>query len=192
MKNISRFIDKDDYVKELTKDDVVNIIGSKGSGKTTSTIKYIDDDDYIVVNLDSLHNAPGSKERDKELDNIRKLLIDKYGSIKDDEEFITTYNEIVKYAKDKKKKLLIEGNSIQGIEPKDLKGTVIVKRTATVKCYIRSVKRDYHNEYFMNLEKEKHKHIYKLTRFKNISKRRKKIFKEVKELDEYIDKLKSI
>ena len=42
------FKDKNDYVKELSSDDVVNIIGAKGSGKTTSSLKYINDDDYIV------------------------------------------------------------------------------------------------------------------------------------------------
>ena len=44
---INIFKDKKDYEKVLTNDNVINIIGSKGSGKTTSSLKYINDDDYI-------------------------------------------------------------------------------------------------------------------------------------------------
>ena len=29
------FIDRKDYIKKLTDDDVINVIGTKGSGKTT-------------------------------------------------------------------------------------------------------------------------------------------------------------
>ena len=46
------FKDRTDYVKELSSDDIVNIIGTKGSGKTTSSLKYINDDNYIVINCD--------------------------------------------------------------------------------------------------------------------------------------------
>ena len=33
-----------DYVKKLTDDKIINIIGTKGSGKTTSANKYIDNE----------------------------------------------------------------------------------------------------------------------------------------------------
>jgi len=38
MKN---FKDQDDYIKTLTSDNIINIIGIKGSGKTTTSISYI-------------------------------------------------------------------------------------------------------------------------------------------------------
>ena len=34
------FKDRKDYIKKLTNDNVINVIGTKGSGKTTSTLKY--------------------------------------------------------------------------------------------------------------------------------------------------------
>lgn len=46
---INLLFDKKDYIKKISDDDVINIIGTKGSGKTTSTIKYIQDEGYIVI-----------------------------------------------------------------------------------------------------------------------------------------------
>ena len=57
------------------------------------------------------------------------------------------------------------------------------------KSFKRAVKRDYHNDYFMNLEKEKHKYIYKLTRLFKIIKRRKSIFKETKKIEKIMNEL---
>ena len=69
------------------------------------------------------------------------------------------------------------------------KGKIIVKRTAKFKSFKRAVKRDYKNEYFMQLEKEQHKHLYKVTRFYKITKRRKSVFNQAKEIDGIIKKL---
>ncbi len=60
------FKDQKDYEKILTKDNIINIIGTKGSGKTTSSQKYINDD-YIVVNGDRLLELPSNEKEDKEL-----------------------------------------------------------------------------------------------------------------------------
>lgn len=46
MRRISLFRDKEDYIKTLTNDDVVNVIGTKDYGKTTSTLKYLNRDNY--------------------------------------------------------------------------------------------------------------------------------------------------
>lgn len=185
------FKDRNDYVKELSSDDIVNIIGTKGSGKTTSSLKYINDDDYIVINCDRLFELPENViKEDKELPMIRNMLKNKYGKIKDGKEFINCYNDIIDYIKKKNKKALIEGNTIQDIEPiTKLKGKVIVKRTGIIKCFIRAVKRDYPNEYFMKLEVEKHGKLGKFYRFKNIVKRRKNIFKIYHNIENIIDTL---
>ena len=190
MKKIYLFKDKEDYIKKLTNDDIINIIGTKGSGKTTSTLEYINNDDYIVINCDRLLELPSDEEEDKELINIRKLLKEKYENISDN--FVNCYNDIVKYILKNNKKGLIEGNIIQTIDPLLLKGTVIIKRTGSYKSFRRAVKRDYRNKYFMNLEKQKHKYLYKLTRLYKIRKRRKSIFKQVKDIEKIIDKLEEI
>lgn len=144
MSKLSLLIDKKDYIKRITEDDVVNIIGLKGSGKTTSVVEYLNDDSYIVVNCDALLELPeNNRKEDKLLFEIRKKLFKKQGEIKTNKEFIDCYNDIVSYAKNKNKKLLIEGNLILEINPiSKLKGTVIIKRTGIIKCFIRTIKRD--------------------------------------------------
>ena len=189
MGKIYLFKDQEDYIVDLTNDNIINIIGTKGSGKTTSSLKYIDDDDYIVINCDRLFELPCTEKEDKEIKNVRKMLNDKYGKLNMDDDFTNCYLDIVEYILNKKKKGIIEGNVIQDINPKLLKGKVIIKRTASYKSYKRAVKRDYKNEYFMNLEKENHKYFYKLTRLHKIRKRRKSVFKQAKDIEKIIDKL---
>ena len=87
MSKIYLFKDQKDYIKDLTDDNIVNVIGTKGSGKTTSSLKYIDDDDYIVINCDRLFELPSNEKEDKELTNIRKMLNDKYGKLNMNNDF---------------------------------------------------------------------------------------------------------
>ena len=188
------FRDRKDYIKKMTNDDVINVIGTKGSGKTTSTLKYINDDNYIVINCDRLYEMPTDKVvEDKYLTEIKVFLKNKYGKICEGEEFVNCYNDILDFIKSKKKKALIEGNVIYDIKPITLlKGTVIVKRTGIIKCFVRAVKRDYPIKYFMNQEIEKHgKILGRFYRLKNIIKRRKNIFKIYHEIENIIDALET-
>lgn len=82
------FKDRNDYIIDLTDDNIVNVIGTKGSGKTTSTLKYINDDDYIVINCDRLLELPSEEIEDKELKPIRDMLKGKYEKIEENESFI--------------------------------------------------------------------------------------------------------
>ena len=192
--NIYMIRDRKDYIKKLTDDDVINVIGTKGSGKTTSTLKYINDDDYIVVNCDRLYDMPTDKiVEDKFLIEIKDMLKKKYGKICEGETFINCYNDILDFIKKKNKKALIEGNVIYDIKPITLlKGTVIVKRTGIIKCYIRAIKRDYPIRYFLNQEIEKYgKLLGRFYRFKNIVKRRKNIFEIYHEIENIIEDLEA-
>lgn len=186
------FKDRKDYVKKLTDDKVINVIGTKGSGKTMSTLKYLKDSDYIVVNCDRLLDMPiDDKNEDKYLFEIKEKLIKKYGKIKEGKDFINCYIDILNYIKSKNKKTLIEGNLINDINPITLlKGTIIIKRTGIIKCFIRTIKRDYPNKYFLNIEIEKHgKILGRFYRLKNIIKRRKNIFKTYHEIEKIIKEL---
>lgn len=99
------FRDRKDYIKKMTNDDVINVIGTKGSGKTTSTLKYINDDNYIVINCDRLYEMPTDKVvEDKYLTEIKDFLKNKYGKICEGEEFVKCYNDILDFIKSKKKK----------------------------------------------------------------------------------------
>ena len=183
--------DRDDYVKKLTSDDVINIIGTKGSGKTYTSLKYTKDDNYIVINTDRLLSLPMDSIEDDYTKEIRDILIKKYGSIKEGEEFYKQYLDIIDYINKMKKKPIIEGNLLYDIKPiTHLLGTVIVKRTGIHKCYIRSIKRDYPNKYFLNEEIKKHgKVLGRIHRFKNISKRRKNIYKLYHDIESIIEEL---
>ena len=65
-------------------------------------------------------------------------------------------------------------------------------RTGIIKCFIRTIKRDYPNRYFLNKEIEKHgKIIGRFSRLKNIIKRRKNIFKTYHEVESIIEKLEN-
>ena len=50
--------DRSDYIKKLSDDDIINVIGTKGSGEATSANKYIGNADYIVINCDRLYDMP--------------------------------------------------------------------------------------------------------------------------------------
>ena len=191
MSKVRLFKDQDDLTFKLTDDDVINIIGTKGSGKTTTSLKYIEDDDFIAVNLDKLFESPGANDGDKELPAVRDMLREKYGEIQDGDDFVNYYYDIIDYVTGKKKKVLIEGNSIQDLELKLLKGNIIIKRTAVFKSFIRAVKRDYKVQYFMELEKANHKYCYKAVRLYKITKRRVKIFRQARDINRIISDLES-
>ena len=70
--------DRKDYVKKLTDDKIINIIGTKGSGKTTSANQYIDNDNYLVNNCDRLYDMPTDNAlEDDFLPKVKELLIKK-------------------------------------------------------------------------------------------------------------------
>ena len=187
MKKLLLFIDQKDLVYNKDNEEIINVIGTKGSGKTTLSLPYIEDNNYIVVNCDRLLELPSEEKEDKELSNIRDLLKEKYKSISEGKDFSNCYIDIINYIKGKNKKALIEGNIIQEMNPKYLEGKVIIKRTSLIKSFIRAIKRDYKNKYFLDLEKKKHKYLYKLTRLFKITKRRTSVFKQKKEIEEIIN-----
>lgn len=132
-------------------------------------------------------------EEDKYLPEIKNMLKNKYGEIYNKDKFIICYNEIINFIKEHNKKAIIEGNVIYDIEPiTKLKGTIIVKRTGVIKCFIRAVKRDYPTSYFLNQEIKKHgKILGRIYRLKNTIKRRKSIFKEYHRIEKIIEDLES-
>lgn len=189
---LTLFKDKKDYEITLTEDEVINVIGLKGSGKTTMSDKYINDNDYIVVNCDKLLEIGDFKideVNDKTLFEINNAIKEKYGTLDNEINLFDYYNVIINYCLNKGKKVFIEGNFIENINMIDCyKGKVIVKRTSVLKCFLRSIKRDYKNNYFMEQEKLIHKRIYKLTRLYKIIKRRTKIFNQRRDIERVIKK----
>ncbi|UKI26442.1 MAG: dephospho-CoA kinase [Bacilli bacterium] len=70
---ISRFVNKDPYIKDITDDKVINITGESGSGKSTYTKKYLDNDNYIVIDTDEITKDTPTNNK-KTVLNLEKYL----------------------------------------------------------------------------------------------------------------------
>lgn len=140
---ISIFKDKDDIKFLLTDDNIINVTGIIGSGKTTLAREIRNDTSFELISLDwmfgaSLKNRP---ENIKKLsDDFEKLYPDKnkykYADL--------IYKYLLANLADNK---IFEGRHIyRYIDPKVLKGTLIIKRTSLINSYKRAFKRDMNNK----------------------------------------------
>ena len=140
---ISIFKDKDDIKFLLTDDNIINVTGIIGSGKTTLAREIRNDTSFELISLDwmfgaSLKNRP---ENIKKLsDDFEKLCPDKnkykYADL--------IYKYLLANLADNK---IFEGRHIyRYIDPKVLKGTLIIKRTSLINSYKRAFKRDMNNK----------------------------------------------
>lgn len=69
---ISKFVNKDIYIKELTKDKTINITGESDSGKSFYSNKYLNDNNYIVIDTDMIFSEKTTNNED--ILQIRKLF----------------------------------------------------------------------------------------------------------------------
>jgi hypothetical protein len=185
MGTISFIFDKKDYYKKLTEDEIINVTGAVGSGKSTYGLKYRTNGEYIVIGLDSIFGDMDSDTRNQETNEIKQTLVRRYGEL-DKNNIAEYYYDMVEYIRVKNKKGIIEGGFINEINliPK-LKGEVIVKRTAKIKCYYRSVIRDCKNpDWLIGLN-----FWGKVKRYLHVAKRRKKIFSDSRKVDNFINAL---
>lgn len=144
MSIINFYRDKPDLIVKLTEDDIINVTGSVGSGKSTYGRKYRSDKNYIVIGFDSISSDNDPDTLNDDVIELRKILLKKHKTLKMDESFY--YDDIVNYIKTKNKKGIIEGGHLMHISDiAKFRGTIIVKRTARFKCYYRSAYRDYKN-----------------------------------------------
>ena len=136
---ISRFIDKEPYIKNLTNDKVINITGESGSGKSYFSDKYIKDDNYIVVDTDVVFSNEPS-------DNIESIELRNIFSNKPKNYLITNFDEfylkVLNYFKDSNKTIVIDSAQYRNIKDYSiLKGKIIVMRTCINTCYNRCIDR---------------------------------------------------
>lgn len=192
------FKDKGDYIKKITNDAIFNVTGEKGSGKTYFGSIKDSDNNCAVIHLDPLFSANNAQSQDKDYkytNEMRSILVDKYGKKLDPDKYFESdyYLLIVNYLKNTNKTGYIEGGSISEIENVNkIIGSVVVKRTGVFKCFIRAIKRDYNNNYFMKQEIELHGKFAKIVRLYKVIKRRKKIFKTYHYIEQFIERLEKI
>lgn len=175
---ISRFIDKEPYIKDLTNDKVINITGESGSGKSYFSNKYIKSDNYIVIDTDVVFSdkLPDNKES-IELRTIFNDMPKNYLFTNFDE----FYLKVLDYFKDSNKTLVIDSAQYRNIKDYSiLKGQLIVMRTSIETCYERTLNRWKTNNIFNEEEYQK------------FAKKKKGIFEWYKSLNEFlkeVDKL---
>lgn len=176
---ISVATDKNPFIKKLTNDKVINVIGESGSGKSYFCKRWKNDDSYIIIDTD--HVFTSTIEATKEEKKIRAKLIEKYGENLPDllKNIDKYYEDIINFFEDDEKTIVIDCAVLKYISSFDkLKGTVIVLRTSVITCYNRCLKR-YDERYPDATVEEKQKYAeYK-----------KQIFTWYKNLNNFIIKL---
>ncbi len=134
------FVDKKDLEVLCTNDNIINITGMIGSGKTTLANKYRNDSRYVVISLDCLYRGQDKDNINEETIKINQMLKKKYPN-QDNEKY---YEEIISYIKNTDKSVIyvLEGQQIyRYLDIKEIKGRLIIKRTAIIKWWKRSIVR---------------------------------------------------
>lgn len=124
-------IDKDPYIKHISDDAIINLTGESGSGKTTETLKYKDDSNFIIVDTDNLSHE------------LKEYFIKKYQKIPDIiNEFDTIYKGILDYYKTSNKTIIIDSAQFRNLKDLSLlRGEIIILRTCINNCFSRCLER---------------------------------------------------
>lgn len=177
---ISRFINKEPYIKEISNDKVINLTGESGSGKSYYSNKYLNNNDYIVIDTDIVFsNRPSNNKESLE---IRELFKNK-----DKDCFITNfdecYKEILDYFKNTDKTIVIDSAQFRNLKDISiLKGKVIVMRTSIEECYKRVLDR-WKNIMNNNYNEED---------FNKYANRKLGMFSWYKELNHFLERINNI
>ncbi len=173
---ISRFVDKEPYIKYITDDKVINITGESGSGKTTYTKKYLNDDKYIVIDTDDVFS-------DRPSDNKESVELRTVFSDKPKDYLITNFDDfyikVLEYFKDSNKAIVIDSAQYRNIKDYSiLKGQLIVMRTSINTCYERVLNR------WKNITKD-----FTDEEFKKYAERKKGMFSWYKGLNRFLEEI---
>ena len=176
---ISRFVDKEPYIKDISNDKVINVTGESGSGKSTYVKKYINDDNYIVIDTDLIFE--NEKVDNKYILELRNLFKDKAKDymINNFDEF---YLNILDYFKGIDKTIVIDSAQFRNIRDYSiLKGKLIVIRTSIDNCYNRCVER----------WKENNKN-YNVVELEKYSNKKSNMFNWYKSLNEFLANIENL
>lgn len=141
--DINLFIDKEPYIKEITNDNIINLTGQSGSGKSTYAKEHFNSDDYLIVDTDEIL----SDDRFKNTIGINKELGEYFRNKYDilpncNNDFDLIYNEILNYCINKNKTIVIDCAQFHAIKNINiLKGKMIIIRTSINTCYERTIMR---------------------------------------------------
>ena len=174
---ISRFLDKEPYIKDITEDRIINITGESGSGKSYFSDKYIKDDNYIVIDTDVVFS-------DRPSDNNESIELRTMFSDKPKDYLITNFDDFylktIDYFKDSNKTIVIDSAQYRNIKDYSiLKGKLIVMRTSINTCYERVLNR------YKNIMKDN----YNEEDYNKYAERKKGVFSWYKGLNKFLENI---
>ena len=133
------YVDKEPNVKNITDDNIINITGESGSGKSTYINKYMNNDKYVVIDTDLLFCADLIDNKD--YIKLRELFKCQSKDILITD-FDNFYLKVLEYYRNIDKAIVIDSAQYRNIEDYSiLKGQIIVMRTCIDTCYNRVLSR---------------------------------------------------
>ena len=172
--DISLYVEKEPYIKEITNDKIINLTGQSGSGKSTYAKQNFYTNEYIVIDTDEVLSEQRflkSTGINKELGEMFRKKYETLPNLADDFDLI--YNDILNYCKDINKTIVIDCAQFHCIKDISLlKGKTIIIRTDIDTCYKRCIERfklNNPNATSEEIEKysEKKKPLYKWYKYSN-------------------------
>ena len=155
-------IDKEPYIKKLTDDNVINLTGQSGSGKSTYALEHFNSDDYLVIDTDDIFSDNRFENSVGINHELGEYFRNKYSTLPNcGDDFDLIYTEILDYCKKYNKTIVIDCAQFHCIKDISLlKGTIIVIRTSIDNCYNRAIERfkqnnDYTEEELINYQNKK-------------------------------------
>ena len=156
--DINLFIDKEPYIKQITDDNIINLTGQSGSGKTTYAREHFNNSEYIVIDTDDIFSDSRFESSVGVNKELGKYFRDKYETLPNcGDDFDLIYNEILDFCSKYGKTIVIDCAQFHCIKDISLlKGKLIVIRTCIDNCYNRTIER-YKNNNCNQEELEKYK-----------------------------------
>lgn len=176
-------ISKDPYIKQLTNDNVINLTGQSGSGKSTYAKENFNNEDYIIIDTDDIFSEIKYKNATGINKELGKMFREKYSNLPDlGNDFDLIYQDILNYCKDINKTIVIDCAQFHCIKDISLlKGKIIIMRTDINTCYKRCLER--FKKIKPNATDEE---------FNKYAEKKKKIFVWYKYSNEFIKKVNEI
>lgn len=173
-------VDKEPYIKNITDDNIINLTGESGSGKSYYTNQYKENEDYIIIDTDILFS--NQDVENKYIIDLREIFL----SIFKEElknilipHFDECYKIILDYFKNTDKTIIIDSAQYRNLKDISLlKGKVIIMRTCIDTCYKRAIER-FERKFPNATEEERNKYIDK----------KKSIYKWYESLNNFILKV---